>query len=251
MPRRKATKRKRPNMSRNRRPTKRRRFNRPFPGGQQVLSLNSTSLTPVGSASVPQSMNVKLRYFDSHYLGATNASLYNYSGNSLYDPLWDTGGHQPMGFDQWSAFYNQYRVNGVKIKATLLMNSTGQHAIIDMPTMQIAVFPNYDQGAAVIGKGILMEMPQRSIAYATGIGGQSIASAEMYIPIHTFFGLTQAEYKGDPQYQAPYNQDPASQAVIGVQTQGVGLAGRIADCEIYIEVTYYATMFDPKQLAQS
>lgn len=251
MPRRKATARKRPNFSRNRRPRKRRRFNRPLPGGQQLFSDRTTTLTQGGNAVVPQSMNVKLRYFDDYLGASTNSIIQTYSANSMYDPLWVTGGHQPMGFDQWAAFYQSYRVNAFKMRATIIMNSTGQHTITDMPSMMIGIWPNYQQTTVPISKNILMELPQRSIGYASGEGGQSIASIEFYTPIHTYFGLTRAEYAGEDSYQALVTADPLVQALVSCQTEGVGIPGRLADFELHIECTYYATFFEPKTLPQS
>lgn len=43
-----------------------------------------------------------------------------FRGNSLYDPDFSLGGHQPTGFDQYTAFYTNYLVFGAKISVTLL-----------------------------------------------------------------------------------------------------------------------------------
>lgn len=44
--------------------------------------------------------------------------------NSLYDPEYAVGGHQPLGFDQWSVFYNKYLVLGAKVRADCFSTST-------------------------------------------------------------------------------------------------------------------------------
>lgn len=46
------------------------------------------------------------------------AGVYVFSANGLYDPNVTGSGHQPMGFDQMSTFYNHYEVIGAKIKFT-------------------------------------------------------------------------------------------------------------------------------------
>lgn len=43
-----------------------------------------------------------------------------FRANSIFDPDWAVGGHQPMGHDQWSTFYNQYYVKSAKITVKLL-----------------------------------------------------------------------------------------------------------------------------------
>lgn len=44
--------------------------------------------------------------------------------NSLYDPEFSVGGHQPLGFDEWSVFYNKYLVLGAKVRADCFATST-------------------------------------------------------------------------------------------------------------------------------
>lgn len=68
----------------------------------------------------PDRYNVKLRYAD--YLvaadadGTTGVTKWRYACNSLYDPYYDAGGHQPNGFDKWAAIYKYYRVMGAVFK---------------------------------------------------------------------------------------------------------------------------------------
>lgn len=55
---------------------------------------------------------VRLRYSEMYTLTAAG-TVGNYWGfriNSLYDPDYSFGGHQPMGRDQWAALYNEYRI---------------------------------------------------------------------------------------------------------------------------------------------
>lgn len=57
-------------------------------------------------------------YFDKTLAANTNASFL-FRGNGLFDPDYQVGGQQPMGFDQWSTLYRHYRVLGSKIEVTL------------------------------------------------------------------------------------------------------------------------------------
>lgn len=54
----------------------------------------------------------RLRYFDTLDLGVVGASpvAYVFSANGLFDPDVTGTGHQPMGFDQLSAFYQHHTV---------------------------------------------------------------------------------------------------------------------------------------------
>lgn len=44
--------------------------------------------------------------------------------NSIYDPNYTGGGHQPLGHDQWASFYKKYKVIGAKITARFMWNSS-------------------------------------------------------------------------------------------------------------------------------
>lgn len=56
---------------------------------------------------------VRLRYVETYNLTAAGANIGNYwafRANSIYDPDYSYGGHQPMGRDVWASIYSEYRV---------------------------------------------------------------------------------------------------------------------------------------------
>lgn len=66
----------------------------------------------------PDRKMVKLRYVDSDVTLDAGAGLVQsktFSCNSLFDPDITSVGHQPMGYDQWSAIYQRYTVLSAKI----------------------------------------------------------------------------------------------------------------------------------------
>lgn len=71
----------------------------------------SRNMVKVGQA-FPKTIRTVLRYVESGSL-TVGSSSYNqifYKCNGLYDPLDSLGGHQPYGFDQYTAIYNHYKV---------------------------------------------------------------------------------------------------------------------------------------------
>ena len=81
----------------------------------------------------PTSKLVKLRYVDSTAtldaaVGSSSSIVYR--ANSVYDPYYAAGGHQPMGFDQWAAIYSRYTVLGAKI--TVRPTPTATPSVIPM-----------------------------------------------------------------------------------------------------------------------
>lgn len=78
---------------------------------------------------------VKLNYFDQILMdpGSLGAAGYAFRANCCFDPDYSSTGHQPMGFDQWGAFYQKFVVLGAKITVNPLSSdatSDGSSAII-------------------------------------------------------------------------------------------------------------------------
>lgn len=68
---------------------------------------------------IADSQVVTLRYCDAISLdaGIDTRAYDTWSATSIYDPYVGVGGHQPLGSDEWSQFYNHYMVLGAKITA--------------------------------------------------------------------------------------------------------------------------------------
>lgn len=74
----------------------------------------------------PKRKLVKLRYVQEVSLdpGLSSFSVYEFRANSVFDPDFTGTGHQPMGFDEWSALYERYTVYGSKINVMYAPEST-------------------------------------------------------------------------------------------------------------------------------
>lgn len=143
------------------RPTKRSRAGHVFPAGSRSGRARSQNVHPRRQASqaivrqptgVPDRLYVKLRYREqlSWTQAAGNLGDNVYRGNSLFDPdLTGTGG-QPLGFDQWSAFYGSYTVLGSSIDVSSQMNSgpPQQAKVILVPTNLSTAFGAGEQERA-------------------------------------------------------------------------------------------------------
>ncbi len=69
---------------------------------------------------------VKLRYVDTISIdpGVAAIASHDFLANGLFDPDNTGTGHQPLGFDQMTLMYNQYRVLSSKIKVTQITTAS-------------------------------------------------------------------------------------------------------------------------------
>lgn len=93
----------------------------------------SRSFVPRGplvkSSPFPDSITVALPYCAQLNFSTSAAAVLtnqSWSMNSVFDPDYTGGGHQPQGFDEYSALYDSYRVNyvDVEIQAVLDYDAT-------------------------------------------------------------------------------------------------------------------------------
>jgi hypothetical protein len=77
----------------------------------------------------PAERTVEMAYCDTVAIDITSGvrGTYSFRLNSAFDPNYTASGHQPMGFDQWSSFYNHYVVEGCAWE--MVLNSTAASTV--------------------------------------------------------------------------------------------------------------------------
>ncbi|AXH76631.1 MAG: putative capsid protein [Circoviridae sp.] len=91
---------------------KRRRRNRQTRGIRTIVPVSRFS-------PIPKSSRVTLKYNECIGYTTDTTGLMQYDvfrANSIYDPYYPVGGHQPYGHDQMALFYDHYRVLNSSIK---------------------------------------------------------------------------------------------------------------------------------------
>lgn len=106
-----------------------------MPRGNPVPNAVMTSMTYIHSAALAST------------LGVIEWSKYTFRMNSILDPDYSGGGHQPIGRDQWATLYNRYYVYAVSfdvwINNTNPNNTTGGvWALQFHETTAVAADPN-------------------------------------------------------------------------------------------------------------
>lgn len=183
---------------------------------------------------------VKLRYVDNRILNSTAVALgrHVFSCNSCYDPDLTGGGHQPIGFDEWSQFYTYYKVLGAKITVNAV-NGTGEPQLIHVIRL--------DDPNPAGGMTALMEQPYGQWrALAGSLGGRSNTTIKHYYSAKKQFPNL---YRDDT-LRANIGANPLEQMYWVISSQRVDAAGT-ADIAVTVNIEYIVEFSVPKVLVQS
>lgn len=199
----------------------------------------------------PASQIVKLTYAQEVTLDSTAGFFAEntFRLNSIFDPDFTGGGHQPMNRDIWGVIYGHYTVLSTKMKATYAGNATAANVI-----------PNYyglildDDGAGTspyTAATDVFENPNASaltwrIAGVMGQGSHPDKNAGLvkHFSAKKFFGVDKPQ--DGAAYGANIGSNPAKGAFGTVWTTGVGEANG-GSVVILVQIEY-TVLFD--QLVQ-
>jgi len=193
----------------------------------------------IGRMARPR-QRVILRYTQEGTLAAAAATgTQVFRANSCFDPDLTGVGAQPVGFDQWSAFYNRYIVykcfvefkiaNRGAIGGTFGVHSTNQDTNVDVAT--------------------LASQPDAKF-YQLGLNsGQDVLEDKMMIRLWILNGRTFRDYMADDRHQAAVGANPAELGLWRMRWDSY--VGGAATIHYIVRLSYYVEFFDTIQLALS
>lgn len=190
------------------------------------------SLAPIADSAFTK---VKVNY-TGFIQNAINSvyDLYNYRGNNINDPLGVTGAVQPLGHDQWSAFYSEYYVAASKIEAWFTPRNTTTSSGI------VFILPTRDTYTTTTAESNDAELQPYAKRKVTGTLGSPVVYIKHYMTTAKMFG--RKDTIDDPNYSAAVNADPTTQwnwMVAGKSIAEIDVAGQELNVGFYIEITYY------------
>lgn len=194
------------------------------------------------------SFRTELKYSTSGSLTANNGHNYlTIRGNSVFDPEYAVGGHQPLGFDQLAGLYNKYNVHSARVEVTAYNNSDTSAAGHPMTAIGLAMFPSVNDAPVSSTLAYVREQPY---CVHTVIGPPlcSAAVRSLAAPRRT----TQEVYgqnANDNDYKAVVTANPAKEwfYLIFART----LNGEPLDLNLEVMIYYDVTFFARKQLTPS
>jgi len=194
---------------------------------------------------VPDRLIVKLPYFNAALInGAAGVPIdTQYRLNSIFDPEVSVaiGQSQPLGTDQWNAFYNRYRVIGAHV--TVRARNAGSDAA------NIGMVANNDTGALISEAAYEQSRCSMRMMGSTS-GGHDVVVLKKYFNLANFTGRPRAAYISDDRYQAEFGADPLEAIHLHLATQPVSPSIAL-NMHYSIRISYTVELFDRKALAQS
>lgn len=195
--------------------------------------------------TVPDKLIVKLPYSTLVTFGdALGVQDYVFNLNSIYDPDRTGVGHQPLGYDQWSAFYNRYRVIGAKVVVQAHNQATCGTTV--------SIIGN-NNAALILGSDATQEQQHMKRMVLSAVsGGKSAGTMVKYFSNSRITGVSDMTYRSSDQYQATFGNNPTEIIVGHIYQENLLVPGGQASGMVArINITYYVELFDRNTLALS
>jgi len=207
----------------------------------RTMSILSRGGVNMGRGPIPQSAFVVLKYHDSV---ASNGTLIDtrLNMNSIFSPR-VSGGHQPLGRDQYASLYNRYRVwaFSIRLEAVTAGTVVNGHQVSVLPNNSTSAYTDFDEAAENPG-AVTKSVP------ALGSGVTHIYK-KWYLP--RINGVTRDGYKDD-RFQALIGASPSETLICHINYADMVPAVAAANNLLMTyTLNFYTELFDPVPLAKS
>jgi hypothetical protein len=187
---------------------------------------------------VPNSVRLTLPYYETiDRAPGVTFDDYQFNLNSIYDPNRTAAGHQPLGYDQWTNFYNRYRVWGCRVKIVWVSGDTGYRSVGMCPTNSTT--------ALVAGSG--QEQPNSKFSMLSSNTGMGRTSLSATYDLPRLTGRSRVNYAGADGVAALFGASPGELAILHVFAEGA--ANIVMTFAIHLE--FDVELYDRTELSQS
>jgi len=224
-------------MSKKQQATKRNRSEKKanYPSPQRILRTGFPIIT-----------TVNLKYAESFQLSSTYGATaaHNFRTNSPFDPNHSGGGHQPLGFDQWSGFYNHYIVLRSSMRVTFTSAAANTTGIIvgaylsDDTTVSGDPYTLIEQG-----------LTHYKILNASNMNSKPTTLSIRY-DTRSYYNVTNVN-DNIGRLGAGVTSNPTETAIYHVFQAGLDPTVATATVGVLVEIVYTVQFSEPKELASS
>jgi len=174
------------------------------------------------------------------------AASHEFRLNSIFDPEFSIGGHQPMGRDQWANLYQAYRVLGAKITAKFYWNGS---ALVGQPHNVGITFISPNSTTVITDQTQLIERTHNRCIKLLKSNSRDSQTITCYWSAKKYFGKLLAY---DHTAVAQMGSDPTYPALAQVWCGTADRTGSSAET-VYVDIVidYLVEFSEPVSLATS
>lgn len=155
--------------------------------------------------------------------------------NSLFDPDFGVGGHQPYGYDQLTGIYAKYKVNAVDIDLRIF-NPGGSSAVVAY------CVNSYDNPQVLTGFTIATVTERPNVETFPMPGFDQVVHIKRHFHMADVQGVSRADYKADlTQFVANIGANPLQTPQLRIAVGDINGNSNIT-VNIILTVTFYAEM---------
>ncbi len=195
----------------------------------------------------PKSRLVKMRYVEALTLDPAAGGVlakYTYSANNIFDPSVTAAGHQPLGHDQWAAFYNDYVVLGSKI--TVIWSSSTATNATSIPNI-CGICLDEDNSIAVSSINLIENNARYTVLPMTN---NSRRTTRRHFSTKKFFNVTNVK-DNVARFGAGFGASPTEQAYFILFVGPVTLSDDTPGVSALVTIDYIVALSSPKDLVES
>lgn len=196
---------------------------------------------------MPSTYRTRLVYATTVSLDASTGGVAwsTFRANSLFDPLFAVGGHQPYGYDQMQAIYSRYVVISATVVFTVVSNQS-LPLCIGAGTFNA---PGYTSNITDIES--LRENPRIKTQMLSDSGNRKVATVRERYHITSMYGVSVRDAVGSQFLSASTGANPTSTGVFGVCVAAQATGDDPTQIPVQVRITYDAIFSAPNVLAKS
>lgn len=201
-------------------------------------------------SGLPLQRVANLRYCTQGIIGCQEHVIgyFNIRANSPFDPEYNAGGGQPLGWDQWASLYDQYIVLGSKITAYI---SYKEQTTVNNPPMAVGIYLSDDTKIPYVDWQGLVEARKGTFRMMTPMQFAPVKVMSKY-SAKKFFNVKDVK-DNETRIGAAVNSDPDDEAayIIWGNTTGTHDATESVALNVNIIVDYCILFSEPRDIPRS
>lgn len=196
----------------------------------------------------PANKIVKMRYVDRQSInpGVSTMGGWIYRANSINDPDYSGMGHQPLGHDEWSNFYNHYVVIGSKISVKYVYSATNANE-----GQAIGVYLSDDTSYPSDMNNLIEQgLGKYRVMGAASYSAPSAPTIVNKFSAKKFFNVTDIK-DNVGRLGAAFNANPQEQANYIIWVGALDPTSDLGQTYILVTIDYIVAVMEPKALTTS